>query len=122
MANTSNKSLSIQITGDGSSSTISWSEIFAGLSNPLSPAQSEIKDLASGLNTITPPTGGGTTPVGVLIIPPSTNSQTITLKGVTGDTGVPLSKTDFCYISLGSTGTFALTTGGIISGVRFIWI
>lgn len=122
MANTSNKSLSISITGDGSSSSISWSEVFPGLVNALSPAQSEIKDLALGANTITPPTGGGTTPVGVLIIPPSTNTNALTLKGIAGDTGVPISKTDFTYLSLGATGTFVINAAALTSGVRFIWI
>jgi hypothetical protein len=122
MANTSNKSFSIAITGDGSSSSISWSEVFAGLSNPLSPAQSEVKDLVLGANTITPPTGGGTTPVGVLIIPPSTNANALTLKGVAGDTGVPISKTDITYIGLGATGTFVINAAALTSGVRFIWL
>jgi hypothetical protein len=122
MANTSNKSFSIAITGDGSISSIAWSEIFNGLSNPLSPAQSEIKDLALGANTITPPTGGGTTPVGVLIIPPSTNANALTLKGIAGDTGVPISKTDMTYIGLGAAGTFVINAAALTSGVRFIWI
>lgn len=117
MATTSGRYLVLTLTGD-----IAWSEQFTGQNNAVSPAQSEVKDLASGANTITPPTGGGSTPTGVLIIPPSTNSQTLTAKGVIGDTGIPLSKTDFSFLSLGGTGTFVLTTGGAISGVRFIWL
>lgn len=117
MANTSSKSFSITVTGD-----IGWSEIFQGLANSLSPAQSEIKDLALGDNTITPPTGGGTTPVGVLIIPPSTNPNVLKLKGVGGDTGITISKGDICYLSLGSAGTFIINAAALTGGVRFIWL
>lgn len=45
--------------------------------------------LASGANTIAVPTWA----VGVLIEPASNNTIQLTLKGVTGDTGVPLSLT-----------------------------
>jgi hypothetical protein len=45
--------------------------------------------LASGANTITVPVWSPVT-VGCLIIPNTSNATGITLKGVTGDTGVPL--------------------------------
>ena len=122
MANTSNKSLSIAITGDGSTSSIAWSEVFNGLVNGLSPAQSEIKDLTLGANTITVPVAGGATAIGVLIIPPSTNNQILTLKGVAGDVGIFIAKGDFTYLSLFGVATFVINAGGVVSGVRFIWI
>lgn len=46
--------------------------------------------LASGANTITIPTWA----TGMLIIPNTSNAVGLTLKGVTGDTGVPLSLTN----------------------------
>lgn len=43
-------------------------------------------NLASGANTITPPTGA----LFCVIAPPTTNAVALTLKGVTGDTGVSI--------------------------------
>lgn len=89
--------------------------------NALSPGKTDIVTLASGANTITPPTGGST-PVACTIIPPAGNLETITLKGVTGDTGVVLHKTDPSTIALNSpTNTFVLTASALITGVRLIW-
>lgn len=42
--------------------------------------------LASGYNSIAVPSWA----IGVQIIPPSTNTEGLTLKGATGDTGVPI--------------------------------
>ena len=89
--------------------------------NAASPGSVEIKTLASGLNTITLPTGGSTV-VSCTIVPPSGNSTSITLKGVTGDTGVRIHNTDPTTLTFHSTVTdFVLTTGAQITGVRFYW-
>lgn len=89
--------------------------------NAASPGQIDIITLASGANTITPPTGGST-PVAVTIVPPSSNTVLITLKGISGDTGVELHLTDPCTISLNSTtNTFVLTAASQLAGVRLIW-
>ncbi|HEY3526487.1 MAG TPA: hypothetical protein VGK47_09840, partial [Nitrososphaeraceae archaeon] len=73
-----------------------------------------------GDNTITPPSGG--TPKGVLIQPPANNATSITLKGISGDTGISLHLTNPTYIALASpTATFVLTTGAAISDVLFVW-
>lgn len=98
-----------------------FSESFNAAANAVSPGKIDVVDLAAGTNTITPPTGGGTTPVAVTIIPPVGNAQTITLKGIAGDTGVLLHKTDPSSFGLGTTGTFVLTAGAPITGVRLIW-
>jgi hypothetical protein len=46
----------------------------------------------------------------------------ITLKGISGDTGVELHLTDPCTISLNSTtNTFVLTAASQLAGVRLIW-
>lgn len=93
----------------------------AAASNAASPGQVELKTLASGANTITAPTGGST-PTACTILPPSGNTQTITLKGVTGDTGVALHLTDPTTIALASSvTTFVLTAGGTITGIRLYW-
>ena len=109
------------------STTITYSgdttgtEVIPAADSLASPGSIEIKTLSSGLNTITVPTGGATV-VAVTIVPPTGNTTSITLKGVTGDTGVRLHNTDPTTIAIDpSVTTFALTTGGIITGVRLYW-
>jgi len=90
-------------------------------SNVASPGKVDIVTLVIGANTITPP-AGGSTPKAITIIPPAANTATITLKGITGDTGVVLHPTDPTTIALNSpTGTFVLTASAQIVGVRLIW-
>lgn len=63
-------------------------------------------------------------PTGVLIIPPSGNAVTLTLKGVTGDTGIALSLTGWNYVSLaGAGGALGILPGaGAVNGVQLVWI
>lgn len=90
-------------------------------SNTLSPGQVDVVTLVTGANTITPPTGGSS-PKAVTVLPPSGNTLSITLKGVTGDTGVGLHLTDPTSIGLASTtATFVLTVSSTITGTRLIW-
>lgn len=115
MAVTGNRSITVQFTGD-----ITYAQVFAAAANATSPGENELQTLASGANTITPPTS---TTKACLIIPPAGNAETITLKGVTGDTGVVLHKTDPTMISLNNSATtFCLTASASITGVRLIWI
>jgi len=74
--------------------------------------------LSSGANTITPPSGATM----VLIVPPVANAQNMTLKGVTGDTGIALAKTQWVLLSLQSVSSFVITAGGTITDVEFNWI
>ena len=116
MAATATRKQIIGLTGD-----VVAQYILQAASNAASPASVEIKTLASGLNTITLPTGGATV-TSCTIVPPSGNTTSITLKGVTGDTGVRIHNTDPTTITFHTTVTdFALTTGGIITGVRLYW-
>lgn len=71
----------------------------------------------TGFNAVTVPTGY----TAVLVIPPSANAQTIQLKGVTGDTGVPLSKTLPSAIALGATAAFGFTVGGSVT-LTLVWM
>lgn len=94
---------------------------YSAAENSSSPATIEVKTLAAGFNTITPP-AGGTTPKACTIIPPAGNAITITLKGVTGDTGIGLHLTDPTSIGLASpTATFGLTVGAELAGITFVW-
>lgn len=61
----------------------------------------------NGFSAVTIPTGA----TAVLIIPPTGNANAITLKGVTGDTGVPLSLTKPSAIALAASSGFGILTG-----------
>jgi len=115
MAISSTRRTTIEFTGD-----IAFQQLANATTNTDSPGVSELKTLAPGANTITPPANASAK--AVTIIPPSGNVATITLKGVTGDTGVLLHTTEPSSISLGSTtGTFVLTVSTTIAKTRFIW-
>lgn len=103
-------------TGD-----VTGTETQTAATNAASPGSVTIHTLASGANTITVPTGGSTV-VAATILPPVGNTQTLILKGVTGDTGVGLHLTDPTSIALASTtATFVLTAGGTVTGLRIYW-
>lgn len=116
MAVAATRSTTITYTGD-----VTGTETLSAASNAASPGSIEIKTLASGLNTITVPTGGATV-VACTVVPPTGNTTSITLKGVTGDTGIRIHNTDPTTVAIDSSVlTFVLTTGGIITGVRLYW-
>lgn len=116
MAATSTRTSTVTFTGD-----VTGTEVSTAATNAVSPAQIEIKTLASGANTITVPTGGST-PTACTIIPPSANALAITLKGVSGDTGIRIHNTDPTTIALDSSvSTFVLNAANTITGCRFIW-
>jgi hypothetical protein len=60
---------------------------------------------------------------GVWICPPSTNAGAITLKGVTGDTGFPIHKTEPTFLRLDSV---TASNFGILCAnntvIEFIWV
>lgn len=115
MSVTASRVTTITYSGD-----ISGTEQINATDNEDSPGQMEIKTLALGANTITVP-GGGSTPVACTIVKPSANATAITLKGVTGDTGIALHLTDPDTISLQGVTSFVLTAAAEIVGVRLLW-
>lgn len=116
MAVGSNRTQTIIYTGD-----VIGTETSTAAYNSASPGQVQIITLSVGANTITAPTGGST-PTAVTIIPPTANTTLITLKGITGDTGIPLHKTDPTTIAVDTTlTTFVLTVGTQIVGARLFW-
>lgn len=60
---------------------------------------------AVGFTAVVPPA----TATAALIIPPTANTNGITLKGVTGDTGIPISKTQPTVLTFVAGSTFGLT-------------
>jgi len=118
MAVNATRQINIVFTGD-----IAANNTFSAAANAVSPAAITTHGLAAGDNTITVPTSGGTFTVkSATIIPPAGNAQAITLKGVGGDTGIPLSKLDPTSISFETApANFILNAGGVINGVRIVW-
>jgi hypothetical protein len=114
MAVTAQRSITIQFTGD-----IEAANNFAAANNAASPSKIDVVTLALGANTITPPS---VVPTALTIIPPLGNTSLITLKGVAGDTGVPLHLTDPTTIGLDATFTsLVLNAAAQITGVRLVW-
>lgn len=91
--------------------------------NPSAVRPEDLVTLVAGANTITVPTGGSTQPTAVTIVPPAGNTVSLTLKGVTGDTGVSLHLTDPTILAIASSQTtFVLTAGaGGITGLKLYW-
>lgn len=74
--------------------------------------------LQSGANTITPPTSPA--PAGCVISLPSTNTAVVTLKGVTGDTGIAIGKTTTTVLNWDSTAvpsSFVLNSASTQTGL-----
>ena len=111
MAVKSERSIAITFTGD-----ILAANTFAAANNVSSPAVIETKVLSSGANTITPPTGSAA----CTILPPTGNVVALTLKGVTGDTGVVIHLTDPTTIGLGAGTAFCLTAASGVT-IRLVW-
>jgi hypothetical protein len=93
----------------------------AAASNATSPASDQLVNLVTGANTYAAPTAA--TPTRLTIIPPSGNTVLITLKGVAGDTGVPLHKTDPTSVGVDSTAASVVLNAAApgVNGVRLIW-
>lgn len=95
------------------------------LFNANSPCTPQRLNLISGANTIDvtacpalPQSGG------VFLVPPAGNIVTLTLKGVTGDTGIALSLTVPTFLPFTSTPptSFVITTSNTVSGFLLLWI
>lgn len=117
MAVQSTRKTVITLTGD-----VAGTQTIEAATNVASPGSIEIVSLASGANTINVPAPTGITPTACTIVPPAGNTTSITLKGVTGDTGIQLHNTDPSSVALDDSVTsFVLTAGAAIEGVRIFW-
>lgn len=117
MAATADREIAINISGD---SIIN--KIYEAAQNAASPGSITIHSLSAGANTITVPTVTGITVKAATIVPPSDNVETLTLKGISGDTGISLHATDPTSIAFGTApANFVLTAGGTINGLRIVW-
>jgi hypothetical protein len=115
MAITATRAIAYTFTGD-----VVASKTETAANNATSPGEIEKVPLTTGANTITPP-ASPFFPKAVTIIMPSGNTVLVTLKGVSGDTGVPLHKTDPTSIGLDSTTTtFVLNAASGVT-VTMVW-
>lgn len=89
MATTSSRAITIVYSGD----TVGTEPLNAA-SNTASPGAVQIIALSSGANTITVPTAVGYAVTGCTIVPQAANVNALTLKGISGDTGIFLHLTD----------------------------
>lgn len=102
-----NHRVQVRVTssGDNGSSGVDVSWVIDGL------LERKTQTLSDGFNAVTVPADAQA----VAIIPPSDNTETLVLKGVTGDTGVPLSATGPNFVSLdGSGDDIGITAGGSV--------
>lgn len=117
MSTTSNRSIVLIYSGD-----IASQEQFSALPNATSPGLFQYTNLNSGANTISVPTSGSAVPSAVTIIPPVSNSTSMIIKGVTGDTGIRIHSTDPTTIALDpSVSSFVITAGASITGLKLYW-
>ena len=117
MAITSSRTVQVWFSGDIESALIQ-----SALENIVSPGMSVIQSLTLGANTITAPVVTDIVVTGLTIIPPAGNTSLITLKGVTGDTGVPIHLTDPTSLALDTTFvSLVLNAAAAIVGVRLVW-
>lgn len=95
------------------------------LYNANSPCTPQVINLTSGANTINATACPALPQCGaVILVPPTGNIVTLTLKGVTGDTGVALSLTGPQLLTFSATppSSFVITTNNTVTGFILIWL
>ena len=106
-------SVTVTLTGD-----IAGSVTVPAQSNAASPGERNSVDLASGPNTLTPPAGASA----LILVPPQNSTVAKTLKGVTGDTGVPLSPNAPAVIPLPAGAGALVLNAAAIETVTVYWL
>lgn len=110
--------LSLTVQGDGQNTA--WAPTVA-ITNAASPGGSQQIALSSGANTITVPTGA----IGFVYVPPSSSGVSKTLKGVSGDTGLPMATaipTPYDWEGAASPpATFVITAASSETGTMY-WV
>lgn len=98
MSTTSSRTVQIGFSGVVASQIIQ-----SALENIVSPAETFTLTLPIGNTTIAIPVIAGIVVTGLTIIPPPGNTALMKLKGVNGDTGFPIHKTDPTSIGIDPT-------------------
>lgn len=113
MAVSATRVTAVRFSGD-----VTLDQSLAAASNASSPGMVQLVNLASGFNSISVPSGA----TAATLVPPSGNTQSLVLKGITGDTGLRIHNTDPTSLSLNSaTTTIGITAGGTVTGLRIFW-
>ncbi len=119
MSVASTRIVTIAQVGDGLNNSL----VFPAASNALAAGAIDIFTL-SGSTVIAFPTGGSQTQ-GATIIPPSGNTNTITVKGTTADVGIVIHKTDPTSLAFDTTTTtqtsIVITVNATTTGLRIVW-
>jgi hypothetical protein len=96
------------------------------LFNPESPCTVQAINLVSGANTISASNCPQiATAAGLFIMPPPGNGTTLTLKGVTGDTGIPIAFTgapSFISFANPPPTSFVITANTTLTGLMLAWV
>lgn len=119
-ASTTDLNVAFNLTGNNPGQSVD-----VQLFNPNSPAVVQVLNLVSGATTINATNCPALANAGgVVLIPPVGNTQAITLKGASGDTGIALSKVAPTMIAfdVAPPTSFVLTTGGAITGFKLAWV
>lgn len=120
MAVTSTRVVTVTVTGDG----LGGSFTFNAANNALAPGDMDVFTLPTGSTVIAFPTGGSQCQGGT-IIPPTGNTNTITIKGTTADTGIVIHKTDPTSLAFDTTTTtqtsLVITVSATVTGLRIVW-
>lgn len=113
MSKVASATIAVTVTGDGLN--LVDSDTVQNTSTAVAPTSA---NLAAGPNVIQLPTGA----TRVKLKPPPTNALSLTLKGVTGDTGFLLAAGEPSYLSFDpSVTSFVLAAGGAVS-VLLEWV
>lgn len=117
MAVVSERIIGINFTGDIDAPNLA----FNAAENTNAPGEIDVVALSTGANTIAVPSNAK----GVTIIPIAGNTTALTLKGVSGDTGIALHLTDPSSFGINPATTtsfvIAASTTGPATSCRIIW-
>lgn len=120
MAATSTITISGSVTGLGAGSkTITTGE----LTNADAPKATTTQRINATFAAVTFPALDGSSTIKGVIIKPLNGSGTVTLKGVTGDTGVPIHSTEPTFLRLAgvTSSNFGITTSADVT-FEFTWV
>jgi hypothetical protein len=112
--------VSVTFTGD-----VVGTDAFNAAANAVSPGQIQILSLSTGANTVTVPAisgpAGTVTPTACTLVPSVGNTVVLTLKGVSGDTGIRLHNTDPSSLALDSSVATFVINASAAAAVRALW-
>lgn len=113
MSTTASRSVTVGFTS--ASDGIDYEQTFEAVDSATGPADNKSVSLTTGANTIAIPVGSKA----ITIIPLSNNTVQLTLKGVSGDTGIALNLTDPTSVGIESVTQIVINAASAVT-VRII--